>query len=102
MNVIVESEEPGFVENNWVGRALQVGDDLRLRVVMPDPRCVMTTLAQQELPKDTEVLRTLVRHNRLDVGDGARFPCAGVYAVVEAPGTARTGDAVWVDRQQSL
>jgi uncharacterized protein YcbX len=102
MNVIVESEEPGFVENNWVGRALQVGDNLRLRVVMPDPRCVMTTLAQQELPKDTEVLRTLVRHNRLDVGDGARFPCAGVYAVVEAPGTARTGDAVWVDRQQSL
>jgi hypothetical protein len=57
----------------------------------------MTTLAQQELPKDTEVLRTLVRHNRLDVGDGARFPCAVVYAVVEAPVAVRTGDAVWVD-----
>jgi hypothetical protein len=57
-------------------------------------RCVMTTLAQDELPKDTDVLRTLTRHNRVLVDGAGLFPWAGVYAVVEAPGTLRTGDCV--------
>ena len=94
MNLIVDADGAGFVENEWVGRALAIGGAARVRVALPDPRCVMPTLAQDELPQDTEVLRTLVRHNRLQIGDAGRFPCAGVYAVVEAPGTMRTGDRV--------
>jgi uncharacterized protein len=94
MNVIVGTSEAGFVENEWIGRELAIGDAVRLKVALPDPRCVMTTLAQEDLPKDTDILRTLTRHNRLRVGDGGRFPCAGVYAVVAAPGTMRTGDHV--------
>ena len=94
MNVIVASEEEGFVENNWVGHELAIGDAVRLHVALPDPRCVMTTLAQDELPQDTDVLRALVQHNRVQVGDAGRFPCAGVYAVVQAPGTVRSGDHV--------
>ena len=54
----------------------------------------MTTLAQDGLPQDTDVLRTLVRHNRGQVGDLGQYPCAGVYAVVVAPGTVRIGDRV--------
>ena len=50
--------------------------------------------AQEELPKDTEVIRTLTRHNRLQVGTAGRFPCAGVYAVVESSGTMQVGDRV--------
>jgi hypothetical protein len=61
---------------------------------MPDPRCVMTTLAQDDLPADTDVLRALVRHNRLEVAGAGVFPCAGVYAVVTHEGTARVGDPV--------
>jgi hypothetical protein len=53
----------------------------------------MTTLAQEDLPKDNDVLRTLAQHNRLDVGGGL-WPCAGVYAIVEATGTTATGDVV--------
>ncbi|MBK9166456.1 MAG: MOSC domain-containing protein [Bryobacterales bacterium] len=94
MNVIVRTEQPGFVENGWVGQDLGVGDGTRIQVTMLDPRCVMTTLAQEDLPQDTEILRTLVRHNRLQVGELGQFPCAGVYAVIAAPGTVRTGDAV--------
>jgi len=94
MNLIVSTEEVGFVENHWIGSALQVGGSVRLRPTMPDSRCVMTTLAQPDLLNDPEVLRTLVRHNRLDVGGGAPVPCAGVYAVVEAPGLVRVGDSV--------
>jgi uncharacterized protein YcbX len=96
MNAIVATREAGFVENGWIGRALEAGDGVRLRVAMPDPRCVMTTLAQGELPDDADVLRTLARHNRLQVGGAGLFPCAGVYAVVESPGTLRRGDPVKV------
>ena len=71
-----------------------IGDTVRLNVALPDPRCVMTTLAQDDLPNDTDILRTLTRHNRIRVGDAGQFPCAGVYAVVAASGTVRTGDRV--------
>jgi uncharacterized protein YcbX len=94
MNFIVNSERPGFVENEWIGRQVGVGDRVQLMVAMADPRCVMTTLPQDGLPNDVEVLRTLVKHNRLQVGELGRLPCAGVYAVVAAPGRVRVGDQV--------
>jgi uncharacterized protein YcbX len=94
MNTIVGTEGAGFPENDWIDRELSIGDAARLKVALPDPRCVMTTLAQDDLPKDTEVLRTLAQHNRIEVGTAGRFPCAGVYAVVEAPGSMRVGDSV--------
>ena len=94
MNVIVSTNEAGFVENNWIGHELAIGDAIRLHVALPDPRCVMTTLAQEELPGDTGILRALVQHNRIQVGDAGRFPCAGAYAVVQASGDVRTGDRV--------
>ncbi len=94
MNVIVRTNEVGFVENSWIGHELGIGDAVRLNVALPDPRCVMTTLAQDELPNDTEVLRTLSQHNRIEVGEAGRFPCAGAYAIVEAPGTMQQGDRV--------
>jgi uncharacterized protein len=90
MNVVVETAGEGFVEQDWLGSTLELGD-ARIRVVIPDPRCVMTTLAQGDLPRDNGVLRTLARHNRLAVA-GQLSPCAGVYAVIEAPGTVREGD----------
>jgi len=94
MNVIVRTKEAGFVENDWIGHKLAIGDAVQLSVALPDPRCVMTTLAQDDLPNDTDVLRTLIRHNKVQVGEAGQFPCAGVYAVVEAPGTMRIGDRV--------
>src|SRR5260370_10762229 len=67
MNVIVETERPGFVENGWVGHALGLGGGARLNVALLDPRCVMTTVAQDRLPHDTDGLPTLVGHNRVQV-----------------------------------
>ena len=96
MNVIISTRDAGFVENNWIGYELAIGDAVRLSVALPDPRCVMTTLAQDELARDTEVLRTLVRHNRVQVGEAGRFPCAGVYAVVQASGAVQEGDHVFL------
>jgi uncharacterized protein len=93
MNIIVNTDETGFLENGWIGRDLQIGQSVRLGVAIPDPRCVMTTLAQDELPQDREVLRTLAQQNRVEVARGL-YPCAGVYATVASGGTIRTGDVV--------
>jgi uncharacterized protein YcbX len=96
MNAIVDTSDDGFPENAWVGAAVGIGDGVRLRVRMLDSRCVMVTLAQPDLPADVEVLKTLVEHNRHSIGGRRLYPCAGVYAVVEAPGSIRVGDAVTV------
>ncbi len=94
MNVILRTQFNGFVENAWIGHTLELGETTRLSVALHDPRCVMVTLAQYDLPKDTDILRALVRDNRVQLGDLGAFPCAGIYAVVAAPGPIRIGDNV--------
>lgn len=78
----------GFVENGWIGRTLAIGDSVRLSVTGPCGRCVMTTLAQGNLPADPGILRTAARHNNVIVG---------VYATVDRGGEIRRGDDVRVD-----
>src|SRR5829696_2144309 len=93
MNLIVNNPGHGFVENEWVGSSLAIGDEVQLGVALPDPRCCMPSVEQQDLPRDPKILKTLAQHNRIDVA-GALFPCAGVYAVAEAAGTIRQDDHV--------
>ena len=94
MNVVVATPADGFVENSWIGGAIDVGDRVKLAIPVPDPRCVMTTVAQEGLERDPQVLKTLARHNRLDFAGAGLYPCAGVYAVVASSGTIRSGDPV--------
>jgi uncharacterized protein len=94
MNVIVATPAEGFIENSWIGGAIDVGEDVKLAVPVPDPRCVMTTVAQEGLERDPQVLKALAKHNRLDFAGAGLYPCAGVYAVVASSGTIRTGDPV--------
>jgi len=86
-NIVVTpaSAEMSFIENAWVGQTLAIGDEVRLNVTGPCGRCVMTTLAQGDLPKDPEILRTAAQHNHVHVG---------VYAAVVKGGTIRRGDAL--------
>lgn len=91
MNLMVHSPGEGFVEQEWLDREIRIGEEVQITVVVPDPRCVMTTLAQEDLPRDNGVLQTLDRHSRFRVGGGI-YPCAGVYAVVKVQGEIREGD----------
>ena len=46
-NLIVNtSGQAGFVENDWIGKMIAIGPEVRIQVTGPCPRCVMTTLAQ--------------------------------------------------------
>jgi uncharacterized protein YcbX len=86
-NIVVATapDQQGFVENDWIGRTLAIGDQVRLRITGPCPRCVMTTLPQGDLPKDAGILRTAAQNNEANVG---------VYADVVKSGTVRRGDDV--------
>lgn len=88
-NIVVSTgpDQQGFVENDWIGQTIAVGDEVRLRITGPCPRCVMTTLPQGDLPKDPGILRAAAQHNEANVG---------VYADVVAGGTTRRGDSVTV------
>lgn len=97
MNIIVASEQTGFIENDWVGKNVLVGEDVRLAATMPDSRCVMTTLAQDDLLRDLDIMRTMVKHNRIAVGGAGKYPCAGIYAAVTTGGKLQLGDKVDVD-----
>jgi uncharacterized protein YcbX len=89
-NIVVQIESlvKDFVENAWIGHTLAIGDQVRLAITGPCPRCVMTTLSQADLPADPGILRTAARHNQVNVG---------VYASVLAGGTIRRGDPIRVE-----
>jgi uncharacterized protein YcbX len=89
-NIVVETSEggSGFTEDAWIGHTIRIGDHVQLSITGPCPRCVMTTLAQADLPKDSGILRTAAQHNRVNVG---------VYASVTHGGTIRHGDPIWLE-----
>lgn len=85
------ADATGFVENEWRGRQARLGD-ATITFTDPSPRCVMTTVAQGDLPRDLEVLRTLARHNRIETTGLGNFACLGIYAEVARPGNVAVGD----------
>lgn len=89
-NIVVQLApgETSFAENVWVGHVLAIGDEVRLNITRPCERCVMTTLAQGDLPKDPGILRTAAQHNQVNVG---------VYAAVVRGGAIHRGDPVRIE-----
>jgi uncharacterized protein YcbX len=88
-NVVVETLPvlSGFVERDWVGGALRIGDS-PLRVSTLCSRCVMTTLSQPGLPADPGVLRAVAAHNAVN---------AGAYVIPAGTGQLVVGDPVWLE-----
>lgn len=86
-NLVVATPEEvsGFAEDDWIGRTVAIGESLRLEITGPCPRCVMTTLAQSDLPKDPSILRAAACHHNGNVG---------VYAAVARGGVVRRRDRV--------
>ncbi|HYN35428.1 MAG TPA: MOSC domain-containing protein, partial [Actinomycetota bacterium] len=88
-NFLVEMDELAqqFVEQEWVGRRVEIGAELKVDIIKPCGRCVMVTHAQDELPQDKKVLQTVARKNENKLG---------VLARVVAGGRVRLGDRLVV------
>ena len=95
-NIVIDSAGEPFAENDWTGAGVSFGSGLGASVLLPTMRCIMTTLAQGDLPRDNEVLRTVTRHNRIAITGLGTWSCVGAYAAVTAPGPVRVGDEVSV------
>lgn len=92
-NLVIDTgRTPGFVENDWVGRTLQLGE-AELCILAPSPRCVIPTLSHADAPgRNLPLLRALAQRNKRPVLDWGVSACAGVYAKVTRPGLLREGD----------
>jgi uncharacterized protein len=86
-NLVIDSAsgEKDFIENSWIGKKLAIGQDVVVRVTGPCTRCVMITLPQGDLPRDSGILKTVAKFNQVNVG---------VYASVIRGGTIHRGDPV--------
>lgn len=80
-----------FAENDWTGRDICIGR-VRLRIILPTPRCAVPTLAHGTLPRRTDAVRTLLEHNRIPIPGHGTQPCLGAYAQVINSGTISVGD----------
>lgn len=85
-NFLIETTSgiDGLVEVGWSGRTLRLGS-VELNCEIPAMRCGMTMQAQNGLPKDSSVLRSIVKDANQNLG---------VYARVAMAGSVKVGDSV--------
>ena len=83
-NLVIDGAEEGFAELGWCGNQIRIGS-ATFGCDAPTIRCGMTTQPTADLPKDTQVLRTIVRDSDQNVG---------AYATIASPGTISVGDDV--------
>ena len=83
-NLLVDTDDDGWVEDSWFGRTLRVGQ-VALAPKEPCVRCTMVTRPQPGLERDLDIYKTLSRQH------GGTF---GMWTQVVAPGTVNVGDAI--------
>jgi len=76
-NILVETAEIGFIENDWVNKDVTLGS-LRCHVYEQTRRCVMVTRGQGELPRATEVIRTILKSNDGNAGVALKTRDSGI------------------------
>ncbi|MGC2528145.1 MAG: MOSC N-terminal beta barrel domain-containing protein [Candidatus Acidiferrum sp.] len=86
-NIYIESGPAwsGFVEDSWIGGSLEIGGTVTIQEFQPTIWCVTSTLAQEDLPRDLSILRTIANHHK---------GCFGAYATVSKPGLVHVEDPV--------
>jgi uncharacterized protein YcbX len=87
-NLVLATDAEGYVEDDWTGREVALGDAVVLRVTALMPRCVMVNLAQCDgVRADGGVLQAAT---------DAHAGSVGVVAEVVRPGRVAVGDPVRV------
>lgn len=88
-NILIETEDSldHFVEDEWLDQRLQIGEGAEVNEIWPTLRCVMTTLPQGDLPKDTRILKTVVKVHQNHLG---------IFGRTGVSGTISVGDPVWL------
>ena len=88
MTLTIEGVE-AWAEHGWGGREVAIGDAVRLRVIAPVPRCVVTTRDPDDGRTDAAGARRARRPARQ-----ARRHVRAVVRGARSPGRVRVGDPV--------
>lgn len=83
-NILVSDSDKttGLEEAKWVGQSIGIGE-ATVDAVTECPRCIMTTRAQGELPRDASIMRAMVAHTSQNLS---------VYCNISKPGRIAEGD----------
>jgi uncharacterized protein len=96
-NLVVAADGDVFMEQDWVGGRLRLGDQATIEVLMPTVRCAMPLRAQPPagdapgLERQPELFGAMTELNTASPNH------LGVYASVVVPGEVRVGDPVVFD-----
>ncbi len=87
-NLYIEpAEGVPYIENNWVGKVVRLGETAQVGITSTDERCMMTNLNPETAKQDPSVLRTITHQH------GQQF---GIYGNVVIPGRVKVGDTIEV------
>ncbi|NNF66858.1 MAG: MOSC domain-containing protein [Gammaproteobacteria bacterium] len=76
-NFLVAAHDRGFIENDWVDKAVTLGS-LKCEVFDNTRRCIMVALGQGKLPRDVDIIRTILKRNEGRAGVALRTTESGV------------------------
>jgi uncharacterized protein len=84
-NLVIATDGVGFVEDDWSGHELALGEEVVLRLGRGMPRCVMVDMPQpaDDLPEAPGLLKLLGQEHEIELG---------LQASVVQPGRVRLGD----------
>ena len=73
------------IEHQWIGKQIQIGNHVRLKITKLAERCIMTSTAQLNLPEDSQIFNYIINESQI---------MFGIYARVINSGTVEIGDQV--------
>ena len=84
-NLLIDIPGNGLIEHDWVGKKLLIGRELEIEITSLTDRCMMTSMAQEELNRDRNIAKTISRYSQHNFG---------VYAKIIKPGIIHVGDNI--------
>jgi uncharacterized protein len=99
MTLEVETSHP-HEEDEWSGAVL-AGDEVRLKVLGPVPRCAAVTRQPDHGNRDLPVVSAIKAYRGLQETSSGTGVCFGVYADVLDPGTVRVDELLTVEPIES-
>ncbi|XP_040207351.1 mitochondrial amidoxime reducing component 2-like [Rana temporaria] len=95
-NIVVSGCEP-FAEDSW--KEIQIGEHVRLKQVMPCPRCILTTVDPDTgIINMKEPLETMRSYRLCDTADKEVYkssPLFGQFVRIQKKGMIKVGDPVY-------
>ena len=84
-NLLIDTPGTKLIEHDWISKKLLIGQELRIEITNLTERCIMTSLPQQELDQDSQIIKTISKKSQHHFG---------VYARIIKSGVVRIGDRV--------